>query len=272
MACSAKPIIFERYQGKVKRTDTTILNKTIVKSNTDINKTKKMKPNRIILVRHGESEGNIDRSTYAVKPDFKLLLTETGKQQASEAGQQIKELLGDESVMFYVSPMWRTRMTFEFMAAHFGDRQFHWKEDPRLREQEWGHFRDLKANIQIDDERNKFGTFYYRIKDGESCADVYDRVSDFMHSLYRDFTKPRYPENVVLVSHGMTVRLFLMRWFRWTVEEFETLRNPKNGDVIIMDLDKETGRYHITTTLKRKKVPEEDCYPWTLVKPEPPRY
>jgi broad specificity phosphatase PhoE len=226
-----------------------------------------MKPKRIILIRHGESEGNIDRNTYAVKPDFKLLLTETGKQQAFEAGATLKEITGDEPVMFYVSPMWRTRMTFEHIAMHYDPAMVKWKEDPRLREQEWGHFRDLKANIQIDDERNKFGTFYYRIKDGESCADVYDRVSDFMHSIYRDFEKKDFPHNVVLITHGMTLRLFLMRWFRWTIEEFETLRNPKNADIVVMELNETTQKYELKTELKRKKVADEDSYPWTVVAP-----
>jgi broad specificity phosphatase PhoE len=226
-----------------------------------------MKPKRIILIRHGESEGNIDRNTYAVKPDFKLLLTETGVQQAFEAGAKLKEITGEGPVMFYVSPMWRTRMTFEHIAKHYDPGMVKWKEDPRLREQEWGHFRDLKANIQIDDERNKFGTFYYRIKDGESCADVYDRVSDFMHSLYRDFEKKDFPRNVVLITHGMTLRLFLMRWFRWTIEEFETLRNPKNADIILMELNEETNKYILVSELKRKKISEEDKYPWSVVSP-----
>lgn len=230
-----------------------------------------MKPKRIILVRHGESEGNIDRNTYAVKPDFKLLLTSDGKEQASAAGLQIKKWVGDESVLFYVSPLWRTRMTFEYIAQHFDSAVLKWKEDPRLREQEWGHFRDLKANIQIDDERNRFGTFYYRIKDGESCADVYDRVSDFMHSMYRDFEKTTFPPNVVLVTHGMTMRLFLMRWFRWTVEEFETMRNPKNGDVVVMQYNDAIKRYQLVTELKRKKNPEEDQYPWSILDKPPSR-
>lgn len=227
-----------------------------------------MKPKRIVLIRHGESEGNRDLNTYAVKPDFKLLLTDKGKQQADDAGKSLKALLGNERVMFYVSPMWRTRMTFEYVAQHFNPQLLQWKEDPRLREQEWGHFRDIKANLLIDDERNRFGRFYYRIKDGESCADVYDRVSDFMHSLYRDFEKAAFPGNIVMISHGMTIRLFLMRWFRWTVEEFETLRNPRNADIIIMELDEHTQRYRLATELKRKKIPDDDKYPWTIINPD----
>lgn len=224
-----------------------------------------MRPHRIILVRHGESEGNFDRNTYAQKQDYKLLLTPLGEQQADEAGKKLQALIGDERILFYVSPLWRTRMTFEHIAKHFDKSQYRWKEDPRLREQEWGHFRDLKANIQIDDERNKFGTFYYRIKDGESCADVYDRVSDFMHSMYRDFEKPSFPQNAVIVSHGMTVRLFLMRWFHWTVEEFETLRNPKNAEIIIMEQDELTGKYKLVTELKRKNIRPDDEYKWSII-------
>lgn len=224
-----------------------------------------MRPHRIILVRHGESEGNFDRNTYAQKQDYKLLLTPLGEQQADEAGKKLQALIGDERILFYVSPLWRTRMTFEHIAKHFDKSQYRWKEDPRLREQEWGHFRDLKANIQIDDERNKFGTFYYRIKDGESCADVYDRVSDFMHSMYRDFEKPKFPQNAVIVSHGMTVRLFLMRWFHWTVEEFETLRNPKNAEIIIMEQDELTGKYKLVTELKRKNIRPDDEYKWHII-------
>lgn len=224
-----------------------------------------MKPRRIILIRHGESEGNIDRHTYAVKQDYKLLLTDEGRKQANEAGALLREMIGNEKVLFYVSPMWRARMTFEYLASHFDQQNFTWREDPRLREQEWGHFRDLKANLQIDAERSKFGTFYYRIKDGESCADVYDRVSDFLNSLYRDFERFDYPPNAVIVSHGMTIRLFLMRWFRWTIEEFETLRNPKNCDIITMQLQPSTQKYILTTELKTKKIHTEDVYPWQIL-------
>jgi len=223
-----------------------------------------MRPRRIFLIRHGESEGNIDLNTYARKQDFKLLLTETGKQQAIDAGRYLKEKIGDESVFFYVSPLWRTRMTFEFVASAFDKSNVSWREDPRLREQEWGHFRDLKANATIDSEREKFGTFYYRIKDGESCADVYDRISDFMHSLFRDFEKPGCPDNIVIVTHGMTLRIFLMRWFHWTIEEFEALRNPKNAEIVEMVRVTEQNRYTLTTLLRRKKLNPADTYQWRL--------
>lgn len=103
-----------------------------------------------------------------------------------------------------------------------------WREEPRIREQEWGHFRDLADYDRTVVNRDAYGTFYYRIPEGESGADVYDRVSDFFGTLHRDFGKPDFPENALIVTHGMTLRLFLMRWFHWTVEDFEQLANPGN--------------------------------------------
>jgi len=38
-----------------------------------------MKPSKIILIRHGQSEGNVNKSLYKEKPDFAMNLTLKGK-------------------------------------------------------------------------------------------------------------------------------------------------------------------------------------------------
>jgi broad specificity phosphatase PhoE len=112
--------------------------------------------------------------------------------------------------------------------------------------------RNLELNDGIQNERDNFSTFYYRIPDGESGADVYDRVSIFLDTLHRDFQKPIYPENVLIATHGMTLRLFLMRWFHWSAEEFESLRNPQNCQIVIMQKCL-NDRYDLVSELARRK-------------------
>jgi broad specificity phosphatase PhoE len=124
-------------------------------------------------------------------------------------------------------------------------------EDPRIREQDLGHLRHPDENEEIIQARDSFSTFYYRIPDGESGADVYDRVSTFMETLFRDFNKVDYPQNALIVTHGLTLRLFLMRWFHWTVEEFENLRNPRNCQIVVMQI-KPDGKYELATKLERR--------------------
>jgi broad specificity phosphatase PhoE len=50
--------------------------------------------------------------------------------------------------------------------------------------------------------------------------------------------------NILIVSHGLTCRLLLMRFFQLTVEEFENSYNSQNAKLVVMDrcLDPESGR------------------------------
>jgi broad specificity phosphatase PhoE len=210
-----------------------------------------MKPKRIVLIRHGESGGNVDKSQYATTPDFALKLTAQGIEQAKQAGAEIKRIVDGEKIYVYLSPFFRTRETFQYLGEALNANIVKAIEDPRIREQDWGHLRNPEDNKDINQERDNFSTFYYRIPDGESGADVYDRVTTFLDTLYRDFKKDDYPENVLIVSHGLTIRLFLMRWFHWSVEEFESLHNPKNCQVIIMERQADE-RYRLISELSKK--------------------
>jgi broad specificity phosphatase PhoE len=210
-----------------------------------------MRPEKIILIRHGESEGNADNSKYQTTPDFALKLSPRGVEQARLAGKQIAQIIGEGSMYVYLSPYYRTRETYQNISETISKNVVKVVEDPRLREQDWGHLRHPDENKGISEERDHFSTFYYRIPDGESGADVFDRISNFMDTLHRDFQKTDFPENILIVTHGLTLRLFLMRWFHWTVEEFESLRNPKNCQIVVMEKGTD-NRYKLISELKRK--------------------
>jgi len=211
-----------------------------------------MKPNRIILIRHGESEGNVDKNRYHTVPDYALNLTQTGIEQAQQAGKTIKEIIGNDGLYTYLSPYTRTRQTFQYLKSSFESNIVKIVEDPRIREQDWGHLRHPDENDEIIRQRDGFSAFYYRIPDGESGADVYDRVSTFLETLYRDFNKKNFPQNALIVTHGLTLRLFLMRWFHWTVEEFEKLRNPRNCQIVVMQKSSDE-KYELVTKLARRE-------------------
>jgi broad specificity phosphatase PhoE len=91
------------------------------------------------------------------------------------------------------------------------------------------------------------------LPNGESGADVYDRVSDFFGTLHRDFEKEDYPQHAVIITHGMTIRTFLMRWFHWTVEQFEECANPANCQILVLEKGGD-GKYHLLTELQKRNV------------------
>ncbi len=78
------------------------------------------RPKRIILVRHGESRGNVDETLYGHLADSKIPLTKTGKLQSEECGKKILRMIeadGDKDwkVYFYVSPYRRTLQVPDFL-------------------------------------------------------------------------------------------------------------------------------------------------------------
>jgi Histidine phosphatase superfamily (branch 1) len=71
-----------------------------------------------------------------------------------------------------------------------------------------------------------------------------------LESLWRDIDMKRLCQddttetNLIIVSHGLTSRVFLMKWFKWTVEQFEHLNNPGNCEIRVMQLGP-TGEYSL---------------------------
>lgn len=201
------------------------------------------RPKRIILVRHGESQGNIDDCIYETVPDHALHLTELGREQVIAAGERLRTLIDGESLRMWVSPYVRTRESAHLL--DLGIPEDDMRLEPRLREQDWANFQDP---VQIKKEkaiRNEYGHFWYRFMHGESGSDVYDRVSTFLESLHRNFAEESMEDNAVIVTHGLTMRLFCMRWFHWSVEYFESISNPENGTFKVLAKQPD-GRYKLT--------------------------
>ncbi|KAK4489677.1 hypothetical protein RD792_005490 [Penstemon davidsonii] len=210
-------------------------------------------PKRIILIRHGESEVNENEQVLEYVPNYKIQLSKKGSDQAQNIGLKIKDIIVSENgesenwkLFFYVSPSNRTRETMEGIIGKGEtfpkENVVGIREECRLREQHFGNFQEIEKRKKIKTTRCSYGKFFYRVPDGESSADVYDRVSSFIEMLWRDMEMNKFnigtsdELNLIVVSHGLTILLFLMKWFNWTVQQFEGLTNPTNCEYRVLQL------------------------------------
>lgn len=99
-------------------------------------------------------------------------------------------------------------------------------------------------------ERANYGHFFYRIPNGESAADAYDRISGFNESLWRSFGESDFASVCVLVTHGLMTRVFLMKWYHFSVEYFEDLRNVNHCEFVVMKLNQNNGKYILQNQLR----------------------
>ena len=153
---------------------------------------------QIILVRHGQSEGNIAAELAqregleridvpARDPDVEL--SGTGREQAAAVGRWLSELPAEERPgIVWTSPYRRARQTGE-IALREASVELDFRIDERLRDRDMG-ITDMLTGAGIRkkypeeaERREWIGKFYYRPPGGESWADVAGRVRAVMSDL-----------------------------------------------------------------------------------------
>src|SRR3954447_14954135 len=178
-------------------------------------------PDRLLLVRHGESAGNVARdhaeaSGLALidiaERDMDVPLSARGEEQAAALGRWLRDLPAVERPTVVLSSSYvRARMTAELALDASGLRDdVYFLLDERLREREFGILDRLTRRgitERFPDEaerRTRIGKFYHRPPGGESWCDVLLRVRSVIDTITRDHCN----ERVVVVAHQVVILLF----------------------------------------------------------------
>ncbi|BCJ85500.1 histidine phosphatase family protein [Effusibacillus dendaii] len=195
---------------------------------------------KLYLVRHGESEHNVDRFRMAEIHDSKHSLTELGVKQAQLTARFLKDLLQGSTVL-YVSPYRRTMQTARAIHALLPE-STPFFENPLLREWELGNLYDF--NNRTPEAKREFkaaGPFYFRYQNGESLADVYLRSAMFMHTVVNPLIQRQRYENMVVVTHAAFIQTMLAFLMNWPVEQLEGFQPVENASVIAVQ--EQQGEY-----------------------------
>jgi 2,3-bisphosphoglycerate-dependent phosphoglycerate mutase len=207
------------------------------------------RPIRLFLVRHGESEANLDKSVVSRFPDHHIPLSPDGKAQAAKAGEYLATTLANTRARLFVSPYVRTRQTAEMIeqALNGANVRFDRREAIELRELEFGLFDGIPdENLQKEhpaaykhyEKYKRFaGEFFAPMPLGESRCSVADRVKGIFGTILRDASPDRTDpiSDFVIVSHGVTIRCFRMQWMHYPWEWYDHQMNPGNCSVQLIE-------------------------------------
>jgi broad specificity phosphatase PhoE len=201
-------------------------------------------PERIWLVRHGQSQGNVARDLAdeagAHEIDIELRdvdvpLSQLGQEQAEAAGRYFASLPSDQRPEIILSsPYVRARQTAEIICKQgaLADGPGRTVIDERLREREFGIFDRLTtAGIRHKfpeeaEHRRRLGKFYHRPPGGESWADVILRLRSAMNTINLHYCGKR----VLIVCHQVVV--LCMRYILEELDEEQILSIDKQADVL----------------------------------------
>jgi NAD+ kinase len=204
-----------------------------------------MMPIDLVLVRHGQSEGNAAKRRSeagdhtAFTQDFlnrhtsSFRLTERGREQARLTGDYLRRTFYDRGVVFdrcVTSEYVRAMETAALLSLPNAE----WYRDVYLTERDWGALDSCPEN----EREEKFGTelqrrqvqpFFWRPPNGESFLQLCMRVDRVLDTLHRECSDKR----VIVVCHGEVIRAFQMRLERLSQERFKELTFTQHHELRI---------------------------------------
>jgi broad specificity phosphatase PhoE len=220
----------------------------------------KRKKLRVFLVRHGQSEGNVDKKIHTKMADKAIPLTAAGQEQALAAGRWLRDYIDHRrkedrttfnKINLWVSSYLRTKQTAEgLMTGGVAPLIYKHREEPLLVEQQFGLF-DGVAKEDLEKEFPREHAFYQKqlshkgrfwapMPLGESRFDVYQRCHQAFGSFQRDLDKHDV-DNIIVVSHGTTNRAFTMAWLHLSPEWFDDEPRPNNCSIRLIEDSEDRG-------------------------------
>lgn len=175
-----------------------------------------------VIVRHGQSEGNVDPLAYQRKSDAEIVLSPAGEQQAALTGAWLRERFAAATI--YCSPFTRAMQTAQIA---FPDLPL--VIDPLLRERHFGDFLALPPAEYFtkypneQDVMRREGFYRYRPQGGgESMDDCRKRA--------RTFTREVTVETAIAFTH-CGLALHFQELFDG-LEEAEVVRRFKDSELL----------------------------------------
>ncbi|MDQ5943701.1 MAG: Histidine phosphatase family protein [Patescibacteria group bacterium] len=211
------------------------------------------RPKQLILIRHAESSRNEAKKSvffadeYARRhvkgiPDYKIPITEAGKENAIKTGEYLKEHFGTFDYVYH-SGYKRTKDTLEAILEAYSQSE---KDEMTIhhnafiRERDPGFAYDMteeeakKAFPWLQEYWDTYGGFFAYPPGGESIAKMAERVYQFIGMLYEDHVD----EKILVVTHGGTIRAFRFLLEKWNYEQAITWPSgsePKNCGITVYD-------------------------------------
>ena len=194
----------------------------------------------LILIRHGESEGNVFHGQHAAqwahlaeqfgaRHSSQWHLTDRGIMQAKRAGELIRKYFSGPPYFdfSYTSDYVRAFET----AGHLGLPGVEWRRSPFLIERDWG----VLDNLPHDERMQRFADamarheregIFWRATNGERLVDVMaSRIHRVMDTLHRECADKR----VGMVCHGELMHAFRIVIERVPPEEYTPWYHMPDG-------------------------------------------
>ena len=190
---------------------------------------------KLYITRHGETEWNtIGKMQGWQNSD----LTEKGVEDAIRLGERLKNI---DFGKIYSSPLGRANDT----ANHIkGNRDIEIELLDGLKEMGFGLWEGVEREKVMELNKEEHYNFWnkpelYKREDGENFDELFQRVEDSLRYIIENSSD----ENILIVSHAVTIKAIYSLINNYTIEEFWTLPYIDGTSLTILEIDGEEKKF-----------------------------
>jgi len=182
--------------------------------------------NKIIVMRHGESENNVS-DILSSSMDAPYHLTWKGRRQVSEKATLLKQA---EQIEFIISsPVVRAYETAKIVAEYLDIPATSIRIDSRLREPFFGKAEGKAYQEYLALRSNQDDRYELEEVGGESGSAIIQRINELLNEIVS--TKKFYDKTILLVTHSFTI-CQILKIFKKNQKEL-----PSQADYFIFELN-----------------------------------
>ncbi len=179
---------------------------------------------KLILVRHGETEENVDNIVQGQLPGT---LTSNGKSQIKKLAKRLKD---EDIAHIYSSDLKRAVDTAKEIAQYHPGVPLDFRED--IRESHAGEWTGLHADdVDMDN----------RPDSAEDLDDLKERAESFLHHVYH----AHEDETILVVGHGGINKVLITILKDEPIEHFHDLEDLSNAGVTVFNIQEEEGNHEL---------------------------
>lgn len=194
----------------------------------------------ILLLRHGQTAGNLDKTAYIDLREEQMVLTGAGHEEIAALRAPLAAT-GMAVTGAVVAPERRCVQTAELLPIPAGT----WAVDDRLRAQCWGDLAFSGARETLEETSSWPAGLDVRFPGGETAREVLQRCTPMADELLEQERAGAGGDGMVVVAHGVVIRMLLARLQRWSDEQIEASRSVSTGTGVAVSVDRRKGRVSV---------------------------
>lgn len=183
---------------------------------------------KLFIIRHGESDEDVDVNIKGHNADSDIGLTYRGKQQVEHVAQCYTGAISCfQNIRLFVSPSNRAKETADALVAYFPHVSFIKEITPCLRNLDWGNINQVNKSL-VERARYKAGVLHFTFPGGDHTLTYVQKLEEFSQNFCSEGKSRNYPECAIILTHGFALRVLAKHLLKMTEAHFRRLANPPN--------------------------------------------